>query len=316
MLDRLAQAISDHRDGPWTATAVPRLSLVATDELLPPTRLLYEPMVSFVAAGAKRTVAGAQSWSVPAGRMLLNTVQLPVTAVFEQVPYRSAVLALDKQILTELLLELGPTAPPPAVEPAWRVTTDMPAELIDAVTRLVRLLDTPDDIGVLAPRVESEIIYRLLTGPLGPALRQTAAAAGTRIRAVITWLGYRFAEPVSIDQIAAEAGMSPATLHRHFSAATGMSPLRYQKQLRLLSARRQLLTGDATAAQVAHTVGYTSATQFSREYRAFHGLPPVQDISRLRADTMSNAPEPPPHRPRRSTHAANTSADPPPSSAS
>src|SRR5687768_14148740 len=100
MLDRLAQAITDHRDGPWATTAVPRLSLVATDELLPPSRLLYEPMVSFIAAGAKRTVAGSQSWSVPGGRMLLNTVQLPVTAVFEQVPYRSAVLALDKQILT------------------------------------------------------------------------------------------------------------------------------------------------------------------------------------------------------------------------
>ncbi|MEU1853870.1 AraC family transcriptional regulator [Streptomyces sp. NPDC019990] len=284
MTDRLAQAITDHRDGPWTTTAVPRLSLVATDELLPPSRLLYEPMVSFVAAGAKHTVAGSQSWSVPGGQMLLNTVQLPVTAIFEQVPYRSAVLALDKQIITELLLELGPAAPPPAAEPAWRATAGMPAELIDAVTRLVRLLDAPDDIPALAPRVESEIIYRLLTGPLGPALRQAAAAdPSTRIRSVITWLGDRFTEPVSIGQIAAEAGMSPATLHRHFKAATGMSPLRYQKHLRLLSARRQLLAGDVTAAQVAHTVGYTSTTQFSREYRAFYGLPPVQDITRLRA---------------------------------
>ncbi|MDQ1051512.1 helix-turn-helix transcriptional regulator [Streptomyces sp. V4I2] len=88
---------------------------------------------------------------------------------------------------------------------------------------------------------------------------------------------------MSIDQIAAEAGMSPATLHRHFKAATGMSPLRYQKHLRLLSARRQLLAGDATAAQIAHTVGYTSTTQFSRECRAFYGLPPVRDITRLRA---------------------------------
>jgi len=309
VLDRLAQAITDHRDGPWATTAVPRLSLVATDALLPPSRLLYEPMMSFVAAGSKRTVAGSQSWSVPGGCMLLNTVRLPVTAVFEQVPYRSAVLALDRRILTELLLELGPAAPSPAAEPAWRATAVMPAELIDAVTRLVRLLDTPDHIPALAPRVESEIIYRLLTGPLGPALRQAAAAPSTRIRAVITWLGDRFAEPVSIDQIAAEAGMSPATLHRHFKAATGMSPLRYQKHLRMLSARRQLLAGDATAAQVAHTVGYTSATQFSRDYRAFHGLPPVQDINRLRASTTSTAP-PPTDRPRRSTHASNTPADP------
>jgi AraC-like DNA-binding protein len=304
MLNRLAQAITDHRDGPWTTTAVPRLSLVATDELLPPSRLLYEPMVSFIAAGAKHTVAGSQSWSVPGGRMLLNTVQLPVTAIFEQVPYRSAVLALDKQIIAELLLELGPAAPPPAAEPAWRATAGMPAELIDAVTRLVRLLDAPDDIPALAPRVESEIIYRLLTGPLGPALREAAAAPSTRIHGVITWLGDRFAEPVSIDRIAAEAGMSPATLHRHFKAATGMSPLRYQKHLRLLSARRHLLVGDATAAQVAHTVGYTSATQFSREYRAFYGLPPLQDITRLRTGATSTAPAAPMDRLARSTHTA------------
>ena len=285
MLDRLAQAIIDHCDGPWATTAVPRLSLVATDEVLPPSSLLYEPMVSFVASGAKRTVAGSQSWSVPGGRMLLNTVQLPVTAVFEQLPYRSAVLALDKQVLNELLLELGPAAPRPAAEAAWRATAEMPDELIDAVTRLVRLLDAPDDIAALAPRVESEIIYRLLTGPLGPALHQVAAAPASRIRSVISWLGDRLAEPVTIDEIAAEAGMSPATLHRHFKAATGTSPLRYQKELRLLSARRRLLAGDVTAAQVAHTVGYTSTTQFSRDYRAFFGLPPVQDVTRLRAGT-------------------------------
>ncbi|MGI3224178.1 AraC family transcriptional regulator [Streptomyces sp. GTA36] len=164
MLDCLAQAITDHRDGPWTTTAVPRLSLVATDELLPPSRLLHEPMVSFIAAGAKRTVAGSQSWSVPGGRILLNTVQVPVTAVFEQVPYHSAVLALDQHVLTELLLELGPAAPPPAAGPGCRARLAghgrYAAELIDAVTRLVRLLDAPDDIPALAPRVESEIPTR------------------------------------------------------------------------------------------------------------------------------------------------------------
>jgi AraC-like DNA-binding protein len=260
-------------------------------------------MVSFIAAGAKRTVAGSHSWSVPGGRMLLSTVQLPVTALFEQVPYRSAVLALDKQLLTELLLELGPAAPPTA-EPAWRAAADMPADVIDAVTRLVRLLDAPGDIPVLAPRIEGEIIYRLLTGPLGPSLRQIVGTADTRIRAVIAWLGDRFAEPVSIDQIAEQAGMSPATLHRHFTAATGMSPLRYQKHLRLLAARRRLLAGDATAAQVAHTVGYTSATQFSREYRAFYGLPPLQDITRLRTGATSTAPAAPMDRLARSTHTA------------
>ena len=284
MLDQLAAAIDRHRAGLWSESSVPRLSLVAVDERIGPTDLLYEPMICFIADGAKRTVAGERSWGTKPGEMFLNSLELPVTAVFEKMPYRAAVMRLDGQVLADLLLELDEAGP--RVPPADRgqVTAPMAPELVDAVTRWVRLLDTPDDIHPLAPRIESEILYRLLRSPLGPVLRQWSLAdsATARVRAAARWICAHYTEPLAIDAIAAVAHMSPATLHRHFKAATGMSPLKFQKHLRLQEARRRLVAGDTTAAQVAEAVGYVSATQFNREYRRAYGLPPGQDTARLR----------------------------------
>ncbi|MER6961714.1 AraC family transcriptional regulator [Streptomyces sp. NPDC000618] len=153
-------------------------------------------------------------------------------------------------------------AAPSAAE--GQVCAPMTPELVDAVTRWVQLLDAPEDIRPLAARIESEILYRLLRGPLGPVLRQWSPSdsATTRVREVARWICARYTEPLSIDAIAAAAHMSPASLHRHFKAATGMSPLKYQKSLRLQEARRRLVADDATAAQIAQAVGYVSATQF------------------------------------------------------
>jgi len=283
MLDDLAAVIGRHDDGVWSASAVPRLTLVALDEHLPPVDLRYEPMVCFIAAGAKRAVAGDRAWVTGRGEMFLNSLVLPVTAEFTRVPYRSAVLLLDGRALPDLLLELDTTTVP-APAGHGQVAAPMTPELIDAVTRWVRLLDTPDDIGPLAARIEGEILYRLLGSPLGPMLRQLALAGSepARIRAVAAWISSHYAEPLSVTTIAAVASMSTATLHRHFKAATGMSPLHFQKQLRLQEARRRLVVGDTTAALVAEAVGYESATQFSREYRRVYGLPPVLDAARLR----------------------------------
>ncbi|MDI5964548.1 AraC family transcriptional regulator [Streptantibioticus silvisoli] len=284
MLDELAAAIARHRDGLWSDSAVPRLTVVAFDEFLGPVDLLYEPMICFIADGAKRSIAGDRSWVTGRGEMLLNSLVLPVTATFERVPYRSAVLRLDGRALADLLLELDDADPRTLPGPGGPLTAPMTPEITDAVTRWVRLLDTPDDIRPLAARVESEILYRLLGSPLGPALRQfTLADSGSaRVRSAAAWISARYTEPLSVDAIAAAAHMSTATLHRRFKAATGMSPLRFQKQLRLQEARRRLLAGDTTAALVAEAVGYTSATQFNREYRRAYGLPPGQDAARLR----------------------------------
>ena len=284
MLDDLAAVIGRHDDGVWSASAVPRLTLVALDECIAPIDLRYEPMVCFIAAGAKRAVAGDRAWMTGRGEMFLNSLILPVTAEFVRVPYRSAVLRLDGRALPDLLLELDTTQVPGPAGHGGQAAAPMTPELIDAVTRWVRLLDTPDDIRPLAARIESEILYRLLSSPLGTMLRQLALADSgpARIRAVATWIYAHYTEPLSVNTIATVASMSTATLHRHFKAATGMSPLHFQKQLRLQEARRRLVAGDTTAALVAEAVGYGSATQFSREYRRAYGLPPAQDAARLR----------------------------------
>ncbi|MFG2732049.1 AraC family transcriptional regulator N-terminal domain-containing protein [Streptomyces canus] len=287
MLDRLAHAIERHCPGLWSQTAVPKLSLVALDELVDPIEVTYEPMICFIADGAKRTAVGERSWITPRGEMALFTLDLPVTAAFEKVPYRAAVMRIDSEVLAAVQLELelaesGPQSP--AVAVAAAVTAPMSPELVDAVTRWVQLLDSPEDIGPLASRIETEILYRLLRSPLAPVLRHWSLADSTaaRIRTTARWIRDHYAEPLGIDEISEVARMSPATLHRHFKAATGMSPLRFQKYLRLQEARRLLFTRDVTAAQVAQEVGYVSATQFNREYRRAYGLPPGQDAAQLR----------------------------------
>ncbi|BBB01222.1 putative AraC family transcriptional regulator [Actinacidiphila reveromycinica] len=288
-MDQLAAAIARHSDGTWHDAVVPRLTVVALDEPLPPSDLLYEPMICFIAEGAKHSTAGERSWGTRRGEMFLNSLVLPVTAVFESLPYRSAVMRLDGRVLADLLLELdGADGPPPPAAPAGpegQISAPMTPEIVDAVTRWVRLLDTPEDIPALAPRVEAEILYRLLGSPLGPLLRRLTPAdtAASRVRAAAAWICEHFREPLTVEAVAAVAHMSPATLHRHFKAATGMGPLRFQKHLRLQEARRRLLSGDSTAALVAEAVGYASATQFNREYRRHYGLPPARDAARLRA---------------------------------
>ncbi|KAA0921890.1 AraC family transcriptional regulator [Streptomyces apricus] len=290
MLDDLAQAIARYRGDMWSDTAVPRQRLVTLDEPVTPLDMLYEPMVCFVVQGSKTSVAGDLRWTSGPGQIFLNSLVLPVTATFEEVPYRSAVLRLDADLLTELLLELDPepvgrdAARSASPEPAGQISAPMTPELTDAVTRWVRLLDTPQDIRALAGPVETEILYRLLGTSLAPTLRHftVADSAAARVRTAARWISARYSEPLGIDEIAATAHMSTASLHRHFKAATGMSPLRFQKHLRLQEARRLLLAGDTTAALVAERVGYVSATQFNREYRRAYGLPPVQDTTRLR----------------------------------
>jgi AraC-like DNA-binding protein len=284
MLNELAAAITRHSDQRWTRTDIPRLSLISADETAPSDELLHEPMICFAAEGAKLTTAGDRTWLISRGNLFLNSLEVPVTTTPHRTPYRSAVLHLDPALLAGLLLELDKTDLRAIPSPGGQVAAPITPELADAVTRWVRLLDTPTDIGALAPMIETEILYRLLNGPLAPVLRQFAIADSTlsRIRAAARWIREHYDQPLSIETIAATAHMSVATLHRQFKAATGMSPIRFQKQLRLQEARRLLLAGTSTAAHVAGVVGYASPSQFSREYRRAYGLPPAQDVTRLR----------------------------------
>ncbi|HEY4455803.1 MAG TPA: AraC family transcriptional regulator [Pseudonocardiaceae bacterium] len=263
---------------------MPRLTLIAADSLPPATAVMWDPMICFVAAGSKSVTVGERRWLVGRGEMFFSAFDLFVTAALQHAPYRSAVLHLDVRTIAELLLELdGATTLEPAAEVAAQMVAPMPDPLLQAVTRWVRLLDTPGDIPPLAAHAEAEMVYRLLRSPLEPSLRQFAAAdsAHARIRAAVGWLRAHYNEPVRIEHLAAIAHVSPATLHRQFKAATGMSPIRFQKQARLQEARRLLVAG-TTAAEVAHTVGYSSPTQFNREYRRAYGLPPAQDAAHFR----------------------------------
>jgi AraC-like DNA-binding protein len=285
MLDELAFTIARHSGELWFHTAVPRLSLVNADETAPAAgELLHEPMICFAAEGAKLATAGDRSWLISRGQMFLNSLEVPVTVTTAQIPFRAAVLHLDPELLAGLLLDLDKTDLRALPSPGGQVAAPLTPELADAMTRLVRLLETPADIGPLAPGIETEILYRLLNSPLAPVLRQFAVDDSnlSRIRAAARWIRENYDQPLSIEIIAATAHMSVATLHRQFKAATGMSPIHFQKQLRLEQARRLLLAGAGSAAQVATIVGYASASQFNREYRRAYGLPPAQDASRLR----------------------------------
>ena len=162
--------------------------------------------------------------------------------------------------------------------------SDVTSELLDAAARLVRLLETPGDITMLAPLVEREILYRLMKGEQAARFRAIAQGDGrlAQVNRAIGWLKHNFRRPLRIESLAAEARMSPSALHQHFKAVTAMSPLQYQKQLRLQEARRLMLGGEVDAASAGHSVGYDSPSQFSREYRRLFGAPPVQDTGRWR----------------------------------
>ncbi|MEV6632711.1 AraC family transcriptional regulator [Actinoplanes sp. NPDC051470] len=285
MLDELADVVARHSVPIWVDTMIPRLTLVRMDSSTDPHDMLYEPMVCFVAAGAKRIEAGDLSWRTGAGTMFLSSLEVPITAMFDQVPYRSVVLRLDGRVLSDLLLELGGTPPREAPGAGGMSSAPVTPALIDAVLRWVRLLDTPGDIPALAGRIEGEILYRLLTGPLGPTLRQFTLADSrvAQVRTAAQWIRRHFREPLTVEAVAAAGQMSVASLYRHFKAATGMSPVQFQKLLRLQEARRLLVSGQVTAAGAAGAVGYASATQFNREYNRQYGISPGRDTAMLRS---------------------------------
>jgi len=202
-------------------------------------------------------------------------------------PYLAVSLLIDPAVVTSLVLDTAT----PRSEPGGLalgigpLTDDLQAPLL----RLLRLLDTPADIRVLAPLAERELIYRLLQGPHGGLLRQIAVADSrlSQVRRAIEWIRGDIARPLRVTALASHVGMSAATFHRHFKAVTGLSPLQYQKQIRLQEARQRLLTAPGDVTAVALGVGYESTSQFTREYGRLFGLPPAKDAARLRLATAS-----------------------------
>jgi AraC-like DNA-binding protein len=271
------------------ATPIPRLFLLRSSHPTDRLHAVQEPAVCFVAQGRKRVMAGPSVYVYDRAKYLIASVDVPIIGQILEAspaaPYLCLRLDLDPAVIGALMLEANaPGGAGDAPGPALALSSVTP-ELLDAAIRLVRLLAAPRDIPILAPLAEREILYRLLLGDQASKLRQIAFAESKlqQINRAIGWIKRNYREPFSIDAVAAEARMSSSTLHEHFKAVTSMSPLQYQKQLRLQEARRLILSQSLDAATASHSVGYESPSQFSREYKRTFGAPPAQDIARLRA---------------------------------
>jgi AraC-like DNA-binding protein len=253
---------------------------------------VYEPCLCIIAQGAKEVLLGGKAYRYDAVNALVVSVELPVISrVVEASPGRPCLavgIKLDPTVVGEFLADgtIDPPSGPPArglgVAPAG-------PQLLDAVNRLVALLDAPRDIDPLAPLVLREITYRVLTGPNGARLRQVAAAGAPaqRIARAIRWLRDHFVDSLRVEALARQVRMSPSAFHLHFKGVTGLSPLQYQKRLRLQEARRLMLGEGLDAGEAAFRVGYESPSQFSREYRRMFGAPPRQDVAAVKAEAQS-----------------------------
>lgn len=289
-LANLAAAVGRHTPGDGgRATAVPDLRLArasAPTDFLP---VVYEASLCVVAQGSKEVRLASETFRYDSAHSLLVSVDLPVTArVAEASAARPCLVArvmLNPATVGEFLADGPPPLRPGPPARALGVTPVGPP-LLDAITRLVTLLDTPEDIPALAPLALREITYRILAGPQGAKLRQFAAAGAPahRIARAVRWLNDHYAEPLRVEELAKRVGMSPSALHLHFKHVTTSSPLRYQKRLRLQEARRLMLGDGLDAAEAAFRVGYESPSQFGREYRRMFGAPPRQDVAALRVE--------------------------------
>lgn len=274
--------------GELFTTAVPGLSLFRRDEPTDPISGMYEPSVCLVAQGAKRVLLGDDTYVYDAHHYLITSVHLPtVVQIIEasrQKPYLGLRLILDLREISQLMVDSN--LPPPRAQQSSRgmATSEVTLPLLNAFLRLIDLLAEEKDIPILAPVIQREIIYRLLVGDQGARLRQiaTAGSQSHQIARVIDWLKSNFTQQLSVDDLAAQASMSSSTFHHHFRSMTALSPLQFQKQLRLQEARRLMLAERMDAANAAFQVGYESPSQFSREYNRLFGAPPLRDITNLR----------------------------------
>jgi len=288
-LEALGKSIARWTErGELFTTAVPGLSLYRRLEPTEPTTGMYEPSICIVVQGAKRVQLGDDTYIYDAHHYLITSVHLPtvvqVTEASPEKPYLGLRLTFDQREISQLMADSH--LPPPRTQQSSRgmATGEVTSPLVNAFRRLIDLLDEEEDIPILAPVIQREIIYRLLVGDQGERLRQIAVAGSQShsIARAIEWLKGNFSRPLRIDELAAQARMSTSTFHHHFRATTALSPLQYQKQLRLQEARRLMLMERLDAATAGFEVGYESPSQFNREYNRLFGAPPLRDITHLR----------------------------------
>ena len=270
-------------------TDVPGLLLTRRTAPTAPASATYEPSLAVVAQGRKRATLAGTTFIFDQSRYLLTSLDLPVICnvieASEAVPYLCFVLKLEIPVVRDLLSREEIQAPEAASNSPAMATGETTAELLDACCRLVDLLNTPQDIPFLSGLIQREIIYRILRGPEGARLRAIATLGdqSQRTAKAIAWVRANYAKPLRVDDLAKIAAMGVSTLHHHFRVLTAMSPLQYQKQLRLHAARGRMLMDGLDAASAAFEVGYESASQFNREYSRFFGQPPMRDVRTLRS---------------------------------
>lgn len=284
LADRIARWTEND---PLPATKVPGLTLFKYDAPTQPVSYMHDPSVCLVAQGAKRVLLGDEEYVYDANHYLITSVGLPVTSnVIEasrEKPVLGLVMRVDLQGVARLLVD-GNLPMPRAVQAGrGMAVSEVSLALLQAFVRLMGLLDEPADIPILAPLLEREILYRMLVGDQGERLRQmaTSGSHGNQISRAVDWLKEHYAEQFKVERLAKRAGMSTSAFHQHFRTVTSMSPLQYQKWLRLTEARRLMLTEHQDAASASFQVGYESPSQFSREYKGLFGAPPKRDIKRL-----------------------------------
>jgi AraC-like DNA-binding protein len=288
-LQALAQSIVRWTDqGDHIETAIPGLALWRREEPTQPVSGMYEPSICWAVQGAKRVVLGDDTYVYDPQHFLITSVDLPtVWQIIDgsrEKPCLGLMLKLDQREIAQLMVDSH--LPPPRAQQSSRgmATGEVTLPLITAFQRLIDLLDEPKDIPILAPLIQREISYRLLVGDQGARLRQMASVGSQshQIAQAIDWLKGNFSRQLRIDDLATQVNMSTSTFHHHFRALTAMSPLQYQKWLRLNEARRLMLTERLDATAAAFQVGYESPSQFNREYSRLFGAPPLRDITSLR----------------------------------
>jgi AraC-like DNA-binding protein len=271
-------------------TAIGELTFWRFSNPTAPTQVIQAPAVYIVVQGRKQVVVGGETYIYDPTQYLAVSLELPaISSVLEatpDAPYLCLTFRVDARELASLIVETGQHAPRDDHDGRALFVSALEAPLLDALLRYVRLLDTPQDIAVLAPLIRRELHYRLLHGDQQGRLAEIAIGDGRlrRVAAALTWMKEHYAEPLRVEDLAKRANMSPSALHAHFSAVTGVSPIQYQKQLRLQEARSRLLAGGTSAEAVAYEVGYASPSQFSREYARLFGQPPRRDAEAMRAD--------------------------------
>ena len=287
----LAAIMTRHTNGKGDGahkTAIAQLEFIRKSAVSTGLCDVYEPILCIVVQGKKETLLSEETYSYSAAQYIVISVDLPLNGTVVEAtpdqPYLGFKLNLDSTELCDIVAQIQSNSSKKENSVRGVFVSDTDEPLIDCAIRLTRLLETPQDLPFLAPMVIREIYYRLLIGEQGEAVRQIATSGShmQRIATVIKQIKTDFKEPIRVEDLAKQANMSPSSFHRHFKEVTSMSPLQYQKQIRLLEARRLLLAKDIDATHAAYQVGYESPSQFSREYSRMFGAPPMRDIERLR----------------------------------